>query len=152
MENKWNETSGYIHSWLLAHVDLSWLNCFLVDGQLNVFEGCMILVLWLKDCYFMVTVFISLHNQTVEIFRLNSTIQKLNSSCVGRGDTIWNYLDFVAIFVAFASSWWFYTDCNFSLTRPCDMKNSLQSNTTFSCSIIPLYCNWKSITSMWCEN
>ena len=116
------------------------------------FRGFMILVLWFKDCYFMVTIFISLHNQNVEIFRLNSTIQKLNSSCVGRRDTIWNYLDFVAIFVAFASSWWFYTDCNFSFTRPCDMNNSLQSNTTFSCSIIPLYCNWKSITSMWCEN
>ena len=34
----------------LQVVDLHYLNCFLVNGLLNILEGC-ILVLWLKGFY-----------------------------------------------------------------------------------------------------
>ena len=72
----------------LEDVDLSWLNCFLVDGQLNDLDGCIILVLWYRDCYVMVIISIFLRSQTVGVFCLNTIIQKLNSNCVGKRDTI----------------------------------------------------------------
>ena len=99
--------SHYLRYSFLEDVDLSWLNCFLVDGQLNVLEGCMILVLWLKDFYIVVIKFISLHSQTVGIF-WGTEIPYY---------TIYLkfYFYFAAIFVAFGPSWCFSTDFNFCL-------------------------------------
>ena len=71
----------------MEEVDLSWLNCFLVDGQLNDLEGCAILVLWLTDCHVVVILFISLHSQIEGIFYRNTAIQKLNSNCERKRDT-----------------------------------------------------------------
>ena len=69
----------------MEEVDLSWLNCFLVDGQLNNLEGSVIL--WLTDCHVVVIPFISLHSQIEGIFYRNTAIQKLNSNCERKRDT-----------------------------------------------------------------
>ena len=53
------------------------------------------------------SVFISLHIQATEIFCLNTAIQLLNSSYVGKSDTISTCSSFkfvLLIFVAFAQS------------------------------------------------
>ena len=76
-----------MHSSLLEGVDLGWLG-FLADGQENVLDGDMILIIWFTDCYVVVIIFISSHSQTVELFCLNATIQKVNSNCVGKRDTM----------------------------------------------------------------
>ena len=71
----------------MEEVDLSWLNCLLVDRQLNDLESCVILVLWLTNCHVVVILFISLHSQIEEIFYRNTAIQKLNSNCERKRDT-----------------------------------------------------------------
>ena len=75
-------------------------------SQFN-FEMLRKLRLRQKMVFLLKSLFISLHIQATEIFCLNTAIQFLNSSYVGRNDTISACCSFkfvLLIFVAFAQS------------------------------------------------
>ena len=82
---------------------------------LNDLEVCMILVLWFTDCYVVVIIFISLHNHPLPEL-CNTKIKQ--QSCVEERYHIKSFkfcFYFVVIFVAFAPSCCFFTDCSFCL-------------------------------------
>ena len=83
IEIYWNDANRCIlHYWKVL-ILAGW-----VSWQENVLDGDMILIIWFTDCYVVVIIFISSHSQTVELFCLNATIQKVNSNCVGKRDTM----------------------------------------------------------------
>ena len=139
---KWEIFVSIVSSWKLS--DLRYLNCFLVDGQLNILEGCIV-VLWSKGFYVEIIILISFHSQALNNFFLNTAImwEEVISHKI-----IQVLFLFCCHLCCLCSRLMLFYWLKFLLVSSLVIQiippKSLQECTT--------YWNLKSITSTWCKN